>query len=204
MLKDLYKKAMDIVLVNFLWIFASLLGIFITLGASTKAMFKVMFKIINADGPTSVLKDFWEGFKEDFWKSTLVWLVLLIIAIPLYYMYIYNLNIGNDFLVIVAIVGFYQLGIFFIYFYPTFAILKTDTLGQMIKNVLYLANKNLWINFKVIGSLAFVIILVIYVHISFIVIAVGIYGFLVAFQLNNIYKPYIASFKEEPESEEFK
>lgn len=204
MLKDLYKKTMDIVLVNFLWIFASLLGVFITLGASTKAMFQVMYKIINADGPTSVLKDFWKAFKEEFWKSTLVWVVLVIIAIPLYYMYIYNLNVGNDLLVIIAIVGFYQLSIFFIYFYPTFAVLKTETLGQMIKNVLYIANKNLWINFKVLGSLVFVVILVLYVHIAFIVIAVGIYGFLVAFQLNSVYKPYIASFKEEFESEELK
>jgi DNA-directed RNA polymerase alpha subunit len=63
-----------------------------------------------------------------------------------------------------------------------------------------MANKNLWTNFKVLGSLIFVIILVLYVHISFLVIAVGIYGFLVAFHLKTVFRPYLAQFEEDTEA----
>ncbi len=72
----------------------------------------------------------------------------------------------------------------------------------MLKNVLIMANKNLWINFKVLGSIAAVIILVLYVHISFLVIAVGIYGFLVAFHLKKVFRPYLEQFEDTIEEEE--
>jgi uncharacterized membrane protein YesL len=202
MLKDFYKKAMDVVFVNFLWIITSLLGVFLTLGAGTAAMFSVMFKIINTDEPTSVLKEYWKSFKENFWFSTLVWLILVILAVPLYIMYIYSLNAGLDVLVVIAFVGAYQIIIFFVYFFPTLAQFKTESKGQMIKNVLIMANKNLWTNFKVLGSLAFVVILVLYVHISFLVIAIGIYGFLVAFQLKKVFKPFITLLEDTNEEQE--
>ncbi|MBI9009921.1 MAG: DUF624 domain-containing protein [Tenericutes bacterium] len=201
MLKDFYKKAMDVVFVNFLWLITSLLGVFLTLGAATSAMFCVMFKIINTDESTSVLKEYWKSFKENFWFSTLVWLLLVILAVPIYFMYIYSLNNGLDILVIIAVIGAYQLIIFFIYFFPTLALFKTESRWQMIKSVLIMANKNLWTNFKVLGSLVFVIILVLYVHISFLVVAVGIYGFLVAFHLKEVFRPYLKQFEDDIEEE---
>lgn len=196
MLKDFFKKTMDVVFVNFLWIITSLLGILLTLGAATSAMYKVIYKIIYYDEPTSVFKEFVKGFKENFKPATLTWLILLILAIPLYFMYLYALDHGVDLLVVIAIVGAYQWVIFFIYYFPTISLLKTDHVGQMIKNVLFLANKNLWRNFLVIGSLVFVLILVFYVHPSFLVIAPGLFGFLSAFHLRNMYKPYIEQFEE--------
>jgi uncharacterized membrane protein YesL len=191
MLKDLYKKAMDIVFVNFLWIITNLFGIFITLGASTTALFKVMFQIIRYDEPTSVLKEFTKAFKENFVFSTLVWLGLFVIGVPIYFMYISALSNGNDILLLLAIVGSYQWIIFFIYFFPTLALFKTDKPITMIKNVLIMSNTNIWINLKVLGSLAFVIILVLYVHIAFLVIAIGLYGFMVSFQLRNVFEPHL-------------
>ena len=202
MLKDFYKKAMDVVFVNFLWILTSLIGVFLTLGAATSAMFSVMFKIINTDEPTSVWKEYWKSFKDNFVFSTVVWLILVILALPVYFMYIYSLNNAVDLLVIVAIAGAYQLIIFFVYFFPTVSVFKTDSYWQMLKNVLIMANKNLWINFKVLGSIAAVIILVLYVHISFLVIAVGIYGFLVAFHLKKVFRPYLEQFEDTIEEEE--
>jgi len=197
MLKDFYKKTMDVVFANFLWIITSLIGIFLTLGAATSALFRVLFKIITYDEPTSVLHEFKEGLKENFWFASIVWLILVILGIPLYFMYIYSLNNGVDILVVIAIFGAYEWILFFIYFFPTLAVFKTKNKIQMIKNVIYLANKNLWTNTKVLGSLMFVFILVIYVHISFLVIAIGIYGFLVAFHLKTVFKPYIENLEEE-------
>lgn len=194
MLKDNYKKAMDIVFVNFLWILTSLLGIFITLGAATTAMFKVIYKIINTKEPTSVFKEFYKSFKENFWFSTLVWLVLVALAAPLYFMYITALNNANDILLVLSIVGAYQLLIFFIYFFPINSLFKTEKNLTMIRNTLLMANTNLWTNLKVIGSLAFVIILVLFVHPAFLVVAIGIYGYLVSFHLRKLLSPYYQRF----------
>lgn len=204
MLKDLYKKAMDIVFANFLWIITSLFGIFITLGASTTALFKVMFQIIRYDESTSVLKEFSKAFKENFVFSTLVWLGLLIIGVPIYFMYITSLSNGNEILLLLAIVGSYQWIIFFIYFFPTLALFKTDKPITMIKNVLIMSNTNIWTNIKVLGSLAFVIILVLYVHIAFLVIAIGLYGFLISFQLRNVFEPHLKQLEPKEIEEEEK
>ena len=147
MLKDFYRKAMDVVFVNFLWIITSLLGVFLTLGAATAAMFRVIYKIINYDEPTSVLKEFITGFKENFKIGTIVWLILVILAIPLYFMYIYSLQNGIDFLFVIGIVCAYQWLLFFIYFFPTLSLFKTENNFKLIKNVFLLQNINICTKF---------------------------------------------------------
>ncbi len=195
MLKTFYKKAMDIVFVNFLWIFTSLFGILLTAGAATSALFKVIYLIIEKDEPTSVFLEFKKEFIDDFWKNTLVWLVLLILLASIYFMYITSLTNGNDILLILSIVGIYQWIIFFIYYFPIVALFKTKRQIDMIKNVILISNTNLWINFKVIGSLAFIVILIMYIHPVFLVIAIGIYGYLITYHLRKILRPYYEQWK---------
>jgi uncharacterized membrane protein YesL len=193
---------MDIVFANFLWIIASLLGIFITTGASLCGLYRVIFKIIRYDEPTSVYREFKEGFKENFWFGTLVWFAILIIAVPLYLMYINALNTNNDIILLIAIVGSYQLLIFFLYFFPTLALFKTDKPLTMIKNVLVMANTNIWVNIKIIGSFAFVGILVFYVSPAFLVIAIGLFGYLVGFHLHKVFVPHLLKFENLENEEE--
>lgn len=202
MLKSLYKKSMDVVYANFLWVLLSLIGIFFTLGASTKALFKVIFQIIRYDEPTSVFEEFKNSFKEDFLFTTIVWLVLAVFGVSIYLMYIYALANAQDFLLILAIFATYQWVLFFIYFFPMVAIFKTDKPLTMIKNVLLMANISLWTNIKVIGSLAAVFMLVIFVHPVFLVIAIGLYGYLVSFHLRKQFEPYIKRFEEKMEEGE--
>lgn len=192
MLKDFYKKAMDIVFVNFLWILTSLFGILITTGAATTAMFKVMHQIITVDEPTSVWNEFKTSFKTNFWFSTLIWLGIILLATGTYFAYIFSLNEANDIMLVLTIVGTYQILIFTIYFFPTLALFKTDRPMTMIKNVVIMSNTNIWTNIKVLGSLAFVAILVLYVHPAFLVIAFGIYGYLVSFHLQKTFRPYLS------------
>jgi uncharacterized membrane protein YesL len=202
MLKDLYKKSMDVVYANFLWILSCLIGIFFTLGASMTALFKVLFQIIRYDEPTSVFEEFKKGFKDNFVFSTLVWIILVILGVSIYMMYIVSLNNQMNVLLVISIVGAYQWVIFFIYFFPMVAIFKTDKPLAMIKNVLIMSNISIWTNIKVIGSLAFVFLLVVFVHPVFLVIAIGLYGFLVSFHLRKRFEPYIAEFESQKEEEE--
>jgi uncharacterized membrane protein YesL len=190
MLKEYYKKFIDIVFASFLWVLFSFLGILITLGAATTAMFRVVFQVFKTDEPTNVFRLYLKSFKENFFLSTLVWLALVLLFIPVYLMYRYSLTSGETVFLVLSIVGFYQLLVFFIYFFPVCAVFKTKNSFIMIKNVLIIANTNLWNNFKVIGSLVFIMILVFFVHPVFLVLAMSFYGFLVAFHLNNIFKPF--------------
>lgn len=202
MLKDLYKKSMDVVYANFLWILSCLIGIFFTLGASMTALFKVLFQIIRYDEPTSVFEEFKKSFKDNFVFSTLVWIILVILGVSIYMMYIVSLNNQMNVLLVISIVGAYQWVIFFIYFFPMVAIFKTDKPLAMIKNVLIMSNISIWTNIKVIGSLAFVFLLVVFVHPVFLVIAIGLYGFLVSFHLRKRFEPYISEFESQKEEEE--
>ncbi len=190
MLKEVYQKFTDLVFVNLLWILVSFLGVFVTVGAASTAMFSVTFQLLKKKEPTNVFSSYVKSFKENFVASTLVWLVLVLLFIPLYMMYNYGLNQGLSWLVVVALVGFYQLLIFTLYVFPVMAVFKTRSMLQLIKNVILMANTNLWTNVKIIGSLALVALLMIYIHESMLLIGIGIYGILVSFHLNIVFKPF--------------
>jgi uncharacterized membrane protein YesL len=193
---------MDVIFANFLWILTSLIGIFLTLGAATTAMFKVIFQMMRYDEPTSVFEEFKKSFKNNFIFSTVVWITLIIFGLAIYLMYIFALNNQATLLLIIAIVGAYQWIVFFIYFFPMLAIFKTDKPIAMIKNVLIMSNISIWTNIKVIGSLAFVFLLVVFVHPVFLIIAIGLYGYLVSFHLIKRFKPYINQFENQEKKEE--
>ncbi len=196
MLKEFYKKAMDIVYVNFIWLLVSFLGIFITLGAATTALFRVIFQVFKTKEPTNVFPLFIRSFKENFLLSTLVYFCLLIIGLSTYIMLSYAfLNEDVLFMVLGVFIG-YEVIMFTIYFFPTVALFKTENTFELIKNVMLLSNYHLWTNLKILGSFVFVFLLIFYVHEAFLLVAIGIYGFLVAFHLQKVYKPYMDKMNE--------
>ena len=87
----------------------------ITFGAATTALFKVMFQIYKIEEPTHVTRLFFKTFKEEFLESTLSWLMILVVAVPLFFMISYAYNTNTDILLILGIVIAYQLLMFFIY-----------------------------------------------------------------------------------------
>ncbi|TVP86978.1 MAG: DUF624 domain-containing protein [Acholeplasmataceae bacterium] len=199
--KELYRIVMDVVLLNLLWLLASFLGLLVTAGAATTAMFRVAFQILNRDEPTHVLDTFVKSFKADFWISTWVWLGLVVLGTPLFFAY--HLALRDDLLVLLvfSIVGAYQLMMFAIYVFPIIARFKTKGFGQLVKNVLLLANASLWTNIKVLGSLAAVFLLAVFISPMFLLVAIGFYGLLVAFHLAPVLNPYAEPFEDSHEEE---
>ena len=116
MLKELYKKAMDIIYANFLWILFSFLGILLTLGAATTALFRVIFQVFKTKEPTNVFPLFIKSFKENFLLSTLVYFCLLIFGISTYIMLTFALYNDLVFLLVIAIFVSYELIMFTVYF----------------------------------------------------------------------------------------
>ena len=197
MLKEFYKKAMDVVYVNIIWILVSFLGILLTLGAATTALFRVLFQLFKTKEVTNVAPLFFKSFKENFFISTLVYFALLILGFSTYLMLSYGFHHNVIWIIVIGIFVAYEIFVFTVYFFPIVALFKTDGLKHLIKNVILLSNYHVWTNIKIGGSLVFVGFLIFYVHASFIILAVGIYGFLVAFQLRTIFRPYLEKLEME-------
>ena len=67
----------DLILLNILWLLCSVP--FITIGASTTALYSVTLKMAaNEEG--YIIRGFWDAFKKSFKQSTLVWLILLAVG----------------------------------------------------------------------------------------------------------------------------
>lgn len=70
----------DFILLNILWVICSI-PLF-TIGASTAALYTVMLKIVkNEEG--YIVRGFIGAFKENFKKSTIIWLILAVIGITI-------------------------------------------------------------------------------------------------------------------------
>lgn len=72
------SRLCDFMLLNILWVICSI-PLF-TIGASTTALYTVMLKVVkNEEG--YIVKGFIAAFKENFKKSTIIWLILAAIGI---------------------------------------------------------------------------------------------------------------------------
>ncbi|NLD26887.1 MAG: YesL family protein [Acholeplasmataceae bacterium] len=162
--RELYRNITNIIYAGLLWLFTSLLGILLTFGAATTALFRVCFQVYRTKEPTQVAKRFFRSFKENFWISTLCWLIIIAIGLPLYMLYNYALKQNEPFLMVMVIVSAYELVMFSLYVFPIIAIFKVKNLWHLFRNTMIMANQNLWMNIKLLGSLAAVFLLVIFVH----------------------------------------
>ncbi|MFP4016995.1 MAG: YesL family protein [Halanaerobiales bacterium] len=64
----------NMLILNILWVLFSIP--FITIGASTTALFYVTGKLIRGETVTSIIKPFWHSFKSNFKQATIIWLIL--------------------------------------------------------------------------------------------------------------------------------
>lgn len=74
------NRVADLFILNILWIFCSIP--IITIGAATTALYSVNLKFINSE-EGNLIKTFFKSFKENFKKSTIIWLLILALSIIL-------------------------------------------------------------------------------------------------------------------------
>lgn len=70
----------DLMILNFTWILFSIP--IVTIGASTTALYTVSLNLINGS-EEYILKDYLRSFKDNFKKSTIIWLTMLLLSIIL-------------------------------------------------------------------------------------------------------------------------
>lgn len=134
----------DLVILNILWLVCCIPVV--TIGASTTAMYHVI-RHWQKDSVSSIMRDFFQSFKEDFKQATPVYLILLIptVAVVMNAMLIFNPE--NS-----AAVPSYLLVIWFIsalillfissFVYPVMAFFA-DSIFKTLRNAMVLALANL-------------------------------------------------------------
>lgn len=134
------SRVADLVILNILWLVCCIPVV--TIGASTTAMYHVV-RHWQKDSVSSVVRDFFQSFKDDFKQATPVYLILLIptVAVVMNAMLIFNPD--NS-----AAVPLYLLVIWFIsalillfissFVYPVMAFFS-DTLFKTLRNAMVLA-----------------------------------------------------------------
>lgn len=138
------SRVADLVILNILWLVCCIPVV--TIGASTTAMYHVI-RHWQKDSVSSIMRDFFQSFKEDFKQATPVYLILLIptVAVVMNAMLIFNPE--NS-----AAVPSYLLVIWFIsalillfissFVYPVMAFFA-DSIFKTLRNAMVLALANL-------------------------------------------------------------
>lgn len=138
------SRLADLVILNILWLVCCIPVV--TIGASTTAMYHVI-RHWQKDSVSSIMRDFFQSFKEDFKQATPVYLILLIptVAVVMNAMLIFNPE--NS-----AAVPSYLLVIWFIsalillfissFVYPVMAFFA-DSIFKTLRNAMVLALANL-------------------------------------------------------------
>ncbi|MFC0470672.1 YesL family protein [Halalkalibacter kiskunsagensis] len=155
--------AFNLVLLNLLWFFFSLLGVFV-LGffPATAALFAVLRQIIMEDEDTSVLKLFWSKFKSEFFMSNVIGYLVLSVGVILYVDIKVLQLLDNNILQlalasITVVIGIVYL-LTLLYIFPLFVHFNLTFL-QYPKHALILAVAKPFQTIMMIGGLAIVLFL---------------------------------------------
>lgn len=122
----------NLIILNALWIICSIP--IITMGAATTAMYSVLFAYRRQE-TDSVLKPFFSAFKKNFRRSTLCWIVLLVLILALAYdaiVLIFGAEMQLFLCIPVIIIGL-MVVITIVYIFPQIALFENKTI-PMIKN----------------------------------------------------------------------
>ena len=189
----------DIMILSFMWILFSIP--FITVGASTSALYYVATRrIANREG--YITSDFWEAFKLNFKKSTLLWLVFCFVFVLLIVNMMASGDLGQirNVVLPVQIVVLIQLLFMFVYVFPVLARFEMDTM-QIVKSCFFMANRHLATTITCAVLLLGILFLTVLVAPIFLFMAPGVYGILSSYMLVRIFKRYRPEMDKDPQLE---
>ena len=132
----------DIIVVNILFIICSI-PIF-TMGASMSAMYYTLLKKQRTGETGGIIKLFFKGFKDNFKKSTIAWLLFLLIA------FVFSLDFNlfgkggpqeNKLMYYTSVIFFILICFIAIYLFPVISAFE-NSLKNLIIQSMYMAAKN--------------------------------------------------------------
>ena len=133
----------DMIILSLMWLFFSIIGLGVTIGASTSAMFYVSTRrIANREG--YITSDFWEAFKANFKKATIIWLIIVLLVVLVWFN-LNNITVVGAMSVIIfpaQIIILLELGLMSVYIFPMAARFDMGV-KQLIKSSFYMGNRHL-------------------------------------------------------------
>ena len=137
--KQLLDLICDIFLCNIYFIVCSLPVV--TMGAAFTGLYRAMLRLTRGEG--SVTKDFFQGFRSDFWRSTGIWLILLAVGLGVWadYYFVLAVNGGSTWSdILLLVIAFWVLatGAY------AFALIAqfSNSFGKTLRNAMLLALTN--------------------------------------------------------------
>ena len=188
----------DMMILSLMWLLFSL-PLF-TIGTSTTALFYVSTRRI-ADREGYITTDFWEAFKSNFVKSTLLWLVFSVLVILLVINILMVDQIGDWGRIIfpIQVIMLAQLVFVFIYMFPIAARFEM-TKHDIVKTSFFMANRHL------LTTLSCAVLMLVMVYFVLIVpfmifLAPGIYALMSSSMLMKVFKRYRPDMDKDPRLE---
>lgn len=188
----------DMIILSFMWLFFSIIGLGLTIGASTSALFFVTTRrIANREG--YVTRDFWEAFKSNLKRATILWVIILALGWLIWFNLSNMEAVGGMSVIILPaqIVLLIEIAIMSVYAFPMAA--RFDmSVKQIIKTSFFMANRHL------LTSISCVVLLLAAV-LSFhlmpplaLFLAPGLYATLASYMIMRIFKRYRPEMDKDP------
>ncbi len=190
---DFGTKLFDILMLNILWVIGSVLGLGLTLGISTTALYYTMDKTV-IHGRGYLLRNYMKSFKLNIKQATIIWIILALgyslIAFNFYVMDILKSN--NLLVIIIHYFVLVELVFITIYIFPLLAKLELSIKDLFVKSLL-LAHKHFLTSITCVSIYIVFALLIINVHAVFAIIAVSGSGYMISRLIIGIVLPKYVS-----------
>ena len=188
----------DMIILSLMWLFFSLIGLGLTIGASTSAMFYVSTRrISNREG--YITSDFWLAFKTNFKRATIIWVIVLALVSIIWF----NLNnlaaVGALSIVILPaqVLILIELVFMSVYVFPLNARFDMG-IKQLVKTSFYMANRHLLTTFSCVCLLFAAVLSFFWIPPVALFVAPGAYAWLTSTMIMRIFKKYRPEMDKDP------
>jgi len=188
----------DMIILSFMWLLFSVIGLGITIGASTSALFYVSTRrIANREG--YITRDFWEAFKANIKKATIVWLLALLM-VWLIWFNITNIDAVGGLRIIILpaqLVLLIEVVFMSVYAFPMIARFDMG-LKHVIKTSFFMANRHMLTSVCCVALLVAAFYSFFFIPPIALFIAPGLYATLASYMIMKIFKRYRPEMDKDP------
>lgn len=203
-IRNIFRALTDVIFLSLITFFTSLLGLLITTGASLKAAYNVMFKLLDQDRATYIFKEFKDAFLKEFVQVTITWICILLVGVGLFFTFNYANNTGSTVMLVLVYVAGLELLLFISYYFPIVSMFESPSYFQSIKNTILMMHGHLGVSIRLLGTIIVILFLILRVSSLFLFLGVPIYVYFNTFILRNTFDKYIVNTRgDEDEISEF-
>jgi len=188
----------DMIILSLMWLLFSIIGLGLTIGASTSAMFYVSTRrIANREG--YITSDFWFAFKANFKKATIIWLIILVVT----WLVWFNLNniaaVGAMSIIILPaqIIIIAEIALMSVYLFPMNARFDMNV-KHLFKSSFFMANRHLLTSISCLCLLVAGVLLFEIMPPLALFLAPGVYAWLSSYMIMKVFKKYRPEMDKDP------